>query len=86
MAFVESDRLTLRTDGEHEKYVAVVRGPSEPPMILIGAWTPQSAGSTKALFMLEMDLETAREYGRRILDTCDLVDADTDEAALHTKQ
>lgn len=83
---VEPGRLTLRGDGEHEKYVAVVRGATEAPRVLVGAWTPQSAGPAKAMFMVDMDLGTAREYGKRILDACDMVDADVDEAELQPKQ
>ncbi len=57
---------------QHEPYVAVVSAPAVQPRLLVGAWQ-HGPGPTKELFMVEMDLESAREYGKRILKACESV-------------
>lgn len=57
-------------NGNHERYVAVVSAPMLETRLLVGAWEHQGV-NVNELFMVEMDLDTAREYGRSILAACD---------------
>lgn len=78
--------LKLNAADDHHQYVAVSRSPSGLPRVFVGAFTPLGLpGLAKTLFMVDMNLSTARSYATAILEACAMVDADVEESEQSTK-
>jgi hypothetical protein len=82
------DERDLRLEqGNHQAHVAIMRWPDEAPLIKVGAFGPADAVCPSALlFIVEMDVPTARNFARKLLAACDAIDGAHDGLAEAPRQ